>query len=115
MTPTRPSRLWQRDGSVKTSQVQTTPQGRQSELPPPEILDRIYHFLLNLQQQIIDDHAITVKWVLHDTRKAVTEMRSIHVEEESPFTPLVSLHLNPSSTIPNGVPLVRIECYVSYL
>jgi hypothetical protein len=112
-------------------QTQTTPQRientTQHEVPddvgePPsqEVVDQIERFLLNMLQQMLDDHGLANRWILYDARMALREMNPKTVEymeqgTTTPFASMTSAHLPPGAPLPEGVPLVKMESYVSAL
>jgi hypothetical protein len=113
------------------TQTQTTPQRKENtaqhevlddvgEPPSQEVVDQMERFLLNILQQMLDDHGLANRWILYDARMALREMNPKTAEymeqgTTSPFTSLTSVHLPPGAPLPEGVPLDKMESYVSVL
>jgi hypothetical protein len=81
--------------------------------PDQEIIAKIEHFLVDFQQKMLNDHATTARWMLHDARMAVKSSKQKCVDDKSPFASLRPVEVPPGSSLPESVPLVKMESNVS--
>ena len=72
-----------------------------------------YH-LKQFEVSMEEDHTTTVRWLLHDARRASTSL-SRFADEESPFTSATSVLWEPGTLVPVGCTKVKVESHVSRL
>jgi hypothetical protein len=108
--------------STSNPQVLPTPQRKEKPRqdisddgvePDQEIIAKIEHFLVDFQQKMLNDHATTARWMLHDARMAVKSSKPKCVDDKSPFASLSPVEVPPGSSLPESVPLVKMESNVS--
>ena len=68
--------------------------------------------LIGFQQRVHADHAETVKWLLHDARRATAERRVSFVDDICPFASMRPVNA-PAGQTPEGTTLLRIDTLVS--
>jgi hypothetical protein len=73
---------------------------------------RIEQSLRDLEQMTEDDHAVTVRWLLHDAKKAAKNTDSAFVDKVSPFESMKPIHLSAGGTVPDGSATVKLESHV---
>jgi hypothetical protein len=73
---------------------------------------RIEQSLQDLEQMTEDDHAVTVRWLLHDAKKAAKNTDSAFVDKVSPFDSMKPIHLSAGGTVPDGSATVKLESHV---
>jgi hypothetical protein len=81
--------------------------------PDQEIIAKIEHFLIDFQQKMLNDHATTARWMLHDARRAVKSSKPKCVDQKSPFASSNSVEVPLGTSLPDSVPLIKMESNVS--
>lgn len=75
-------------------------------------LDHLEEALVQLRQRVGDDHAETVKWLLHDAKRASDGRKSAFMDKVSPFASMTPVKAPPGPA-PDGMTKLRLDTYVS--
>jgi hypothetical protein len=75
---------------------------------------KIKQFLLNFEQEMFDDHAASVRWLLYDSKQPV-EHADTFLDEVSPFASKEPVSVLPGSIIPEVAITVKMETFVCIL
>lgn len=75
-------------------------------------IDQLEEDLHQFRQRMHDDHAETVKWLLHDAKRASDRRRSAFMDEISPFASMTPVKGTPGLA-PDGMTQLKLDTYVS--
>jgi hypothetical protein len=82
-----------------------------SHVQQPNIVE-LEESLEELQQRVYDDHAETVKWLLHDARRATANTKSAFTNRDSPFAQMTPVNAPPGPA-PDGMAKLKVDTLVS--
>jgi hypothetical protein len=88
--------------------LSTDLQPHSQQLDLVELEDSLHQF----QQRVFDDHAETVKWLLHDAKRAAAGTKSAFLDKVSPFASMQSVSALPGPA-PDGMTKLNLDTYVS--
>jgi hypothetical protein len=72
--------------------------------------ENLEELLRGFQQDVYDDHAETVRWLLHDAKNATCKRQETQIlDKVSPFAHMKGLQTDPDDTY-----TVELECHVSF-
>lgn len=75
-------------------------------------IDKLEEDLIQFRQRVHDDHAETVKWLLHDAKRASDGRKSAFMDKVSPFASMTTVKASPALS-PNGMTTLKLDSYVS--
>lgn len=84
---------------------------QQSRAPQPNIVE-LEDSLYQSQQRVLDDHAETVRWLLHDAKRAVERTKSVFMDNVSPFASMQPVTALPGPE-PEGMNTLKLDTFVS--
>ena len=68
--------------------------------------------LQRFEQEVLDNHAETVRWLLHDARRAVSRTKSVFMDKTSPFSSMEPVDALPAAA-PEGAIRLKMDTFVS--
>jgi hypothetical protein len=69
--------------------------------------------LRNFEQDMRDEHALTVRWLLHDAKEAAKNKENLFMDKVSPFALMKGVQLRPGEPAPQGTVTDKLESHVS--
>jgi len=75
-------------------------------------ISKLKQSLQAFDQGMQDDHAATVRWLLHDAQRDIQERKLLFMDNKSPFAGMGSVQLAASDALPEGCIKVKMESYV---
>jgi hypothetical protein len=69
--------------------------------------------LRDFEQGMRDEHALTVRWLLHDAKEAAKNRENLFMDKISPFASMKGVQLRPGEPAPQGAVTDKLESHVS--
>jgi hypothetical protein len=69
--------------------------------------------LRGFEQGMRDEHALTVRWLLHDAKEAAKSRENLFMDKVSPFASMKGVQLRPGDPAPQGAVTDKLESHVS--
>ena len=68
--------------------------------------------LRDFEERMREHHALTVRWLLFDSKKAVVDADPLFVDKKSPFATMKPVQILPGEALPSGVTTLMLSSYV---
>ena len=68
--------------------------------------------LHGFEEGMREDHALTVRWLLNDSKEAVVEAKPLFMDKVSPFAGMKSVQVLPGEVVPSGMTTLKLDSYV---
>jgi hypothetical protein len=95
---------------LKQKRSETAPSKLKDNLPSISSLENSLH---GFEQDMREDHALTVRWLLHDSKEAVANAKPLFMDKVSPFAAMKSVQVLPGEAVSNETATLKLESYVS--